>query len=165
MVLSFPAAPPTRFPTPQGVNFHGSVRSPHARQRNWDCSEISQTDQQCCSGCFRRILSIAHLTTVLVVNIGNWVVEEGGWVALVDVGNMGESRTGVTEGGQECEQGMLGNQQVSSCVRVCIPPCYKDRLWVTRGQVCTENQMFFSAQIPVSSQISSLMELVQLSWF
>lgn len=30
MVLSFLAAPPTRFLTPQGVNFHGFVRSPRA---------------------------------------------------------------------------------------------------------------------------------------
>lgn len=73
-------------------------------------------------------------------------------MAFVDVGKMGESRTRVTEGGQECVQGMLGNQQVSSCARVCIPPRYKDRLWVTRGQVCTGNQMFFSVQLPVSSK-------------
>lgn len=65
-----------------------------------------------------------------------------GWVAFVDVGNMGESRSRVTEGGQECEQGMLGNQQV---LPVSVPPCCKGRLWVTRGQVCTGNQMFFFA--------------------
>lgn len=68
--------------------------------------------------------------------MGGWV----GWVAFVDLGNMGESRSRVTEGGQECEQGMLGNQQVSP---VSVPPCCKGRLWVTRGQVCTGNQMFF----------------------
>lgn len=63
-------------------------------------------------------------------------------MAFVDVGNMGESRSRVTEGGQECEQGMLGNQQVSP---VSVPPCCKGRLWVTRGQVCTGNQMFLFA--------------------
>lgn len=46
----------------------------------------------------------------------------------VDVGNRGESSKRVTEGGQECKQGMLGNQQVWSCFCVRIPPCSKDRL-------------------------------------
>lgn len=52
-------------------------------------------------------------------------------------GNRGESSARLTERGQECEQGMLGNQQVSSCVCVRVPPRSKDRLWVIRGQVCT----------------------------
>lgn len=52
----------------------------------------------------------------------------------------------------------------SRAAPVRIPPRCKDRLWVTRGQVCTGNQMFFSAQLPVSSQTSSLAELVHLSW-
>lgn len=41
-----------------------------------------------------------------------------GGFKCIDVGNRGESRKRVTEGGQECEQGMLGNQQVLSCVFV-----------------------------------------------
>lgn len=39
----------------------------------------------------------------------------------VDVGNRGESSEGVTEGGQECEQGMLGNQQVLELC-LCLNP-------------------------------------------
>lgn len=52
-------------------------------------------------------------------------------------------------------------------LRLCvIPPLrYKGRFWVTRGQVCTGNQMFLSAQLPVSSQISSLAKLIHLSPF
>lgn len=84
-------------------------------------------------------------------------------MAFVDLGNMAESRTRVTEGGQECEQGMLGNQQVSSCA--CVYPHYNDMLWVTRGQVCAGNQMFFFAQLLTSFQISSLTELISLLWF
>lgn len=63
----------------------------------------------------------------------------------------GDSSKRLTEGGQECEQGMLGNQQVLSCVCVWIPLCTKDRLWVIRGQVCTGNQMFSLVRLPVSS--------------
>lgn len=44
--------------------------------------------------------------------------EVWGGFKCIDVGNRGESRKRVTEGGQECEQGMLGNQQVLSCVFV-----------------------------------------------
>lgn len=45
-------------------------------------------------------------------------------------------------------------------LRLCVtPPRSKGRLWVTRGQVCTGNQMFSSVQLPVSSQISSLAAL------
>lgn len=46
-----------------------------------------------------------------------------------------------------------------------IPPRCKGRFWVTRGQVYTENQMFLSAQLPVSLQISSLAKLIHLSRF
>ncbi|AWP20557.1 putative sickle tail protein -like [Scophthalmus maximus] len=38
-----------------------------------------------------------------------------------NVGNRGESSEGVTEGGQECEQGMLGNQQVLELC-LCLNP-------------------------------------------
>lgn len=52
-------------------------------------------------------------------------------------------------------------------LRLCVTPphCYKGRFWVTRGQVCTGNQMFLSAQLPVSSQISSLAKPIHLSPF
>lgn len=43
-----------------------------------------------------------------------------GGFKCVDVGNRGESNKRVTEGGQECEQCMLGNQQVLSCI--CVNP-------------------------------------------
>lgn len=50
-------------------------------------------------------------------------------------------------------------------LRLCVipPPRYKGRFWVTRGQVCTGNQMFL--QLPVSLQISSLVKLIHLSPF
>lgn len=49
----------------------------------------------------------------------------------------------------------------SRAAPVCIPPRYKDRLWVTRGQVCTGNQMF---QLPASNLFSNK-QLIHLSWF
>lgn len=52
---------------------------------------------------------------------------------------------------RNAKQGMQGNQQVSSCVCVWIPPFSKNGLWVIGGQVCTGNQMFSSAQLPVTS--------------
>lgn len=55
----------------------------------------------------------------------------------------------------------------SRAAPVCYhPPLhYKGRFSVTRGQVCTGNQMFLSAPLPVSSQISSLAKLIHLSPF
>lgn len=118
-LIIFGLPPPTRFPTRQGVNFQGFVWSPGApRKPQRDSSEISLTEQKCCSGCFRRILLIARLTVVLALNMRNC----GGGVVGVVVGNTGESRNRVTEGGQECVQGMLGNQQVLSCACVLSPP-------------------------------------------
>lgn len=69
--------------------------------------------------CFLSITLELLLTVRLVLKDSSWEVQRelkcGG---DVDVGNRGESSKRVTEGGQECEQGMLGNQQVSSCVCV-----------------------------------------------
>lgn len=70
-LIIFGLPPPTRFPTRQGVNFQGFVWSPGApRKPQRDGSELSLTEQKCCSGCFRCILLIARLTVVLA-NMGN----------------------------------------------------------------------------------------------
>lgn len=71
-LIIFGLPPPTRFPTRQGVNFQGFVWSPGApRKPQRDSSEISLTEQKCCSGCFRRILLIVRLTVVPSLNMGN----------------------------------------------------------------------------------------------
>lgn len=63
--------------------------------------------------CFLSVTLESHLAVQLVLKDRSW-----GGFKCIDVGNRGESRKRVTEGGQECEQGMLGNQQVLSCVFV-----------------------------------------------
>lgn len=71
-LIIFGSPPPTRFPTRQGVNFQGFVWSPGApRKPQRDRSEIRLTERKCCSGCFRRVLLIAYLTVVLVLNVRN----------------------------------------------------------------------------------------------
>lgn len=72
LIIFGPPPPPTRFPTRQGVNFQGFVWSPGApRKPQRDSSEISLTEQKCCSGCFRGVLLIARLTVVLALNMRN----------------------------------------------------------------------------------------------
>lgn len=52
-LIIFGLPPPTKFPTRRGVNFQGFVCSPGApRKPQRDSSEISLTDQKCCSGGF-----------------------------------------------------------------------------------------------------------------
>lgn len=59
---------------------------------------------------------------------------------VIVVGNTGESSNRVTEGGQECVQGMLGNQQVLICACVLPLPVVKAGCGLRGGRFALETR-------------------------
>lgn len=141
--VSFPFGLLTRFTALQGSGFH--VSSGHSHLTLSKATWPRFHEGEICVLCayklllsfFSYLLKCELTITLESLSTAQPVVRGSSWGVWggfkcgggdVDVGNRGESSKRVTEGGQECKQGMLGNQQVWSCFCVRIPPCSKDRL-------------------------------------